>query len=63
MLITPASQEVYLEALQERLIEVFVKAGAYVCNPTCGRMGGPKAKIYLASAINGEITDPRGLEA
>lgn len=96
MLITPASQEVYLEALRERLLEVFVEAGAYVCNPTCGgcfgghmgllapgetcisssnrnfvgRMGSPKAKIYLASpatvaasAINGEITDPRRLEA
>lgn len=96
MLITPASQEVYLEALRKRLLEVFVEAGAYVCNPTCGacfgghmgllapgetcisssnrnfvgRMGSPKAKIYLASpatvaasAINGEITDPRRLEA
>jgi len=40
MLITPASQEVYLNALQEGLLEVFVKAGAYVCNPTCGACFG-----------------------
>lgn len=96
MLIAPASQEVYLESLQEGHLESFVKAGAYVCNPTCGvcfgghmgllalgetcisssnrnfigRMGSPEAKIYLASpatvaasAIKGEIADPRLLEA
>jgi 3-isopropylmalate/(R)-2-methylmalate dehydratase large subunit len=95
MLITPASQEVYLDALKEGLLEIFVKSGACVCNPTCGacfgghmglladgetcisssnrnfvgRMGSPKAKIYLASpatvaasAVKGEITDPRKLK-
>jgi 3-isopropylmalate/(R)-2-methylmalate dehydratase large subunit len=36
MLITPASREVYLRALQEGLFKIFVEAGAYVCNPTCG---------------------------
>jgi 3-isopropylmalate/(R)-2-methylmalate dehydratase large subunit len=36
MLVIPASQEIYLQALQEGLTEVFVKAGAFVCNPTCG---------------------------
>jgi len=94
-LVTPASQEVYLQALREGLLETFVEAGACVCNPTCGacfgghmglladgetcisssnrnfigRMGSPKAKIYLASpatvaasAIKGEITDPRRLK-
>ena len=96
LLVTPASQEVYLEALKLGLLEVFVKAGAYVCNPTCGacfgghmgllapgetcisssnrnfvgRMGSPEASIYLASpatvaasAVTGEITDPRRLMA
>jgi len=95
MLVTPASQEVYLGALQERLLEEFIKAGACICNPTCGacfgghmgllapgetcisssnrnfigRMGSPKAEIYLASpatvaasAIAGKIMDPRRLE-
>ena len=36
LLVTPASQEVYLEALQEGLIKTFLEAGAIVCNPTCG---------------------------
>jgi len=95
MLVTPASQEVYLGAMQERLLEEFIKAGACICNPTCGacfgghmgllapgetcisssnrnfigRMGSPKAEIYLASpatvaasAIAGKIMDPRRLE-
>ena len=93
LLITPASQEVYMQALQRGLFEVFVNAAAYVCSPTCGpcfgghmgllaadevcisssnrnfvgRMGSLKAEIYLASpatvaasAIAGEIVDPRG---
>jgi 3-isopropylmalate/(R)-2-methylmalate dehydratase large subunit len=36
LLVTPASQEVYAEALQESLIKIFLEAGAIVCNPTCG---------------------------
>jgi 3-isopropylmalate/(R)-2-methylmalate dehydratase large subunit len=40
LLITPASQEVYIDALQKGLFEVFIKAGAYVCNPTCGACFG-----------------------
>ncbi|MEE9509961.1 MAG: 3-isopropylmalate dehydratase large subunit [Candidatus Bathyarchaeia archaeon] len=94
-LVIPASQEIYLRAMKEGLLDIFVKAGALVCNPNCGpcygghlglmaageacvsssnrnfigRMGSPKADIYLASpatvaasAITGTITDPRILE-
>jgi 3-isopropylmalate/(R)-2-methylmalate dehydratase large subunit len=35
-IIIPGSQRVYLEALREGLIEVFVEAGAVVSTPTCG---------------------------
>jgi 3-isopropylmalate/(R)-2-methylmalate dehydratase large subunit len=35
-IIIPGSQQVYLEALAEGLIEIFVKAGAAVSTPTCG---------------------------
>jgi len=35
-IIIPGSQRVYLEALREGLIEVFIEAGAAVSTPTCG---------------------------
>jgi len=40
LIITPASQEVYVQAVKRGLLEVFVKAGASVCNPTCGACFG-----------------------
>jgi len=91
MIVTPASRRVYLQALREGLIEIFIEAGALVTNPTCGacfgghmgllapgevcvsssnrnfigRMGSPKAEVYLASpvtvaasALAGRIVDP-----
>jgi len=36
MLVIPASREVYRRALSEGLMEIFVDAGALVCNPCCG---------------------------
>lgn len=95
-IVVPASQEVYLQALREGILETLIRAGALVCDPTCGacigahmgvladsetciasinrnfvgRMGSPKAKVYLASpatvmasAIEGVIKDPRSLIA
>jgi len=35
-IIIPGSQEIYLKALQEGLLEIFVKAEAVVSTPTCG---------------------------
>jgi 3-isopropylmalate/(R)-2-methylmalate dehydratase large subunit len=35
-IIIPGSQQVYLDALIEGLIEIFIKAGAAVSTPTCG---------------------------
>ena len=35
-IIIPGSQQVYLEALREGLIEAFINAGAAVSTPTCG---------------------------
>jgi 3-isopropylmalate/(R)-2-methylmalate dehydratase large subunit len=35
-IVIPGSQQIYLEALKEGLLEVFVKAGAAVSTPTCG---------------------------
>jgi len=35
-IIFPATQRIYLEALKEGLIEIFIEAGAAVSTPTCG---------------------------
>lgn len=91
LLITPASRDIYLQAVREGLAAVFLEAGASLLTPSCGpclgtgqgipadginvistanrnflgRMGNPKASIYLASpatvaisAVHGEITSP-----
>lgn len=36
MLVIPASRGVYEAALRDGLVEIFVRSGAIVCNPTCG---------------------------
>jgi 3-isopropylmalate/(R)-2-methylmalate dehydratase large subunit len=36
LIIIPATQEIYLQAMNEGLLEVFVKAGGVVSTPTCG---------------------------
>jgi len=93
LIVAPASRQVYLDAMEEGILQKFVKAGGMVINPGCGpclgahegilaagenciastnrnfqgRMGSTEAGIYLASpatvvasAVKGEITDPRG---
>jgi 3-isopropylmalate/(R)-2-methylmalate dehydratase large subunit len=35
-IVIPGSQQIYLEALKEGLLEIFVNAGAAVSTPTCG---------------------------
>jgi 3-isopropylmalate/(R)-2-methylmalate dehydratase large subunit len=50
-IIIPGSQQVYLDALVEGLIGVFVKAGAVVSTPTCGPcLGG-----HMGVLADGEI--------
>jgi len=36
LIIIPATQKIYLEALKEGLVEIFVKAGGVFSTPTCG---------------------------
>ncbi|MFC2069312.1 3-isopropylmalate dehydratase large subunit [Chloroflexota bacterium] len=49
-IIIPGSQQVYLSALAEGLIEIFIKAGAVVSTPTCGPcLGG-----YMGVLAGGE---------
>ena len=93
LLVIPASQKIYLQAIDEGIVTKLVEAGATVLSTSCGpclgtgqgipaddftvistanrnfkgRMGNKNSDIYLASpatvaysAIQGEITDPRG---
>jgi len=93
LLVIPASKAVYMQAMKEGLIDIFIDAGASVLAASCGpclgtgqgipadgdviistanrnfkgRMGNKESSIYLASpatvaasALAGEITDPRG---
>jgi len=49
-IIIPGSQQVYLDALTEGLIETFIRAGAVVSTPTCGPcLGG-----YMGILAEGE---------
>ena len=36
LLVTPASQKIYLQAMKESLIEIFIEAGANVLSSSCG---------------------------
>ena len=41
MIVIPASKRVFEQAIEEGLIQIFLKAGAFVCGPTCGAcLGG-----------------------
>jgi len=47
-IIIPGSQQVYLEALREGLVEAFINAGAVVSTPTCGPCLGGHMGILAA---------------
>lgn len=36
LIVIPGTQDIYLQAMQEGLVEIFIKAGAAVSTPTCG---------------------------
>jgi 3-isopropylmalate/(R)-2-methylmalate dehydratase large subunit len=49
-IVIPATQQIYLDALHEGLIEIFIRAGAVVSTPTCGPcLGG-----YMGVLAEGE---------
>ncbi|MCX8188962.1 MAG: 3-isopropylmalate dehydratase large subunit [Nitrososphaeria archaeon] len=51
LVIVPASQEVYLEALKEGLIETFISSGAIVANPTCGACYGGHIGVLASDEV------------
>ncbi|MBQ9438083.1 MAG: 3-isopropylmalate dehydratase large subunit [Lachnospiraceae bacterium] len=48
LIVIPATQAVYLEALREGLVETFIKAGGIVSTPTCGPCLGGYMGILAA---------------
>lgn len=50
-IVTPGSQQVYLQALREGLVETLTEAGALVTNSTCG----PCMGIHLGLLAPGEV--------
>ncbi len=51
MIVIPGSQEVYLEAMREGLLEIMVEAGAVVSTPTCGPCVGGHMGLLAAGEI------------
>lgn len=47
-IVFPATQAIYLQAIEEGLIQIFVKAGAVVSTPTCGPCLGGHMGILAA---------------
>jgi 3-isopropylmalate/(R)-2-methylmalate dehydratase large subunit len=47
-IVIPATQQVYLDALREGLVEVFIEAGAAVSTPTCGPCLGGHMGVLAA---------------
>lgn len=45
VIVIPATQQIYLDAIKEGLIEIFIKSGAVVSTPTCGPCLGGHAGI------------------
>ena len=51
VIVIPATQNVYLDALKTGLIEIFLKAGAVVSTPTCGPCLGGHMGILGAGEV------------
>lgn len=51
MLVIPASRRIYLQALEEGLIEIFLKAGCVVCNPGCGPCPGGHMGVLAPAEV------------
>ena len=47
-IVIPATQEIYLQAMKEGLLEIFIEAGAVVSTPTCGPCLGSYMGILAA---------------
>ncbi|OGP84995.1 MAG: 3-isopropylmalate dehydratase large subunit [Deltaproteobacteria bacterium RBG_16_54_11] len=51
LIVIPATQEIYLQALREGLLEIFVQAGGAVSTPTCGPCLGGHMGVLAAGEV------------
>jgi len=51
LLIIPASRKIYLEAIKQGFIEIFIRAGALVLNPGCGPCLGAHQGLLAAGEV------------
>jgi 3-isopropylmalate/(R)-2-methylmalate dehydratase large subunit len=51
VIVIPATQQIYLDAIKEGLVEVFVKAGAVFSTPTCGPCLGGHCGILAEGEV------------
>ncbi|NLK28918.1 MAG: 3-isopropylmalate dehydratase large subunit, partial [Clostridiales bacterium] len=49
LIIFPATQAIYLQALEEGLLTIFIQAGAVVSTPTCGPCLGGHMGVLAAN--------------
>ncbi|RJP22551.1 MAG: 3-isopropylmalate dehydratase large subunit [Candidatus Abyssobacteria bacterium SURF_5] len=47
----PASRQVYLQAVMEGVVEIFLKAGAIMCNPSCGPCFGAHTGLLAPGEV------------
>lgn len=67
LLVTPASKEIYLQAMQEGLVEIFLNAGANMLSPSCGPclgtgQGIPADGVNVISTANRNFLGRMGNE-
>jgi 3-isopropylmalate/(R)-2-methylmalate dehydratase large subunit len=51
MIVTPASQDIYIRAMKEGLLEIFVNSGGVVTNATCGPCLGGHLGLLSAGEV------------
>jgi methanogen homoaconitase large subunit len=51
LIVIPASQEIYCNAVKEGILDILVTSGALVCTPSCGPCGGLDRGVLAADEV------------